>query len=91
MPQGNQLDFKSINDIVEKYAIVGEDYIWTLDANDKEIMVSDGDVILGLYNDIKSLKSALRWHRPNMYLSTKIKKVKITIEEVEEIFLDLNK
>ena len=88
MPQGNQLDFKSANDIVEKYAIVGEDYIWDLDANDK---VSNGDVILGLYNDIKSLKSALRWHRPNMYLSTKIKKVKITIEEVEEIFLDLNK
>jgi len=29
MPQGNQLDFKSINESVEKYAIVGEDYIWT--------------------------------------------------------------
>ena len=88
MPQGNQLDFKSANDIVEKYAIVGEDYIWDLDAKNK---VSKGDVILGLYNDIKSLKSALRWHRPDRYLSTKIKKVKITIEEVEEIFLDLNK
>jgi len=87
MPQGNQIDFKSINESVEKYALVGEDWRWDLDNENEDVKISEGEIILGLYNNIKALKSSLKWHRLDRYLSTKIKKVKITIEELEEIIL----
>jgi len=87
MSQGNQLGFKSINESVEKYAVVGEDWRWDLDNENADVKISDGEIILGLYNDMKSLKSSLKWHHLDRYLSNKIKKVKITIEELEEIIL----
>jgi len=88
MPQGNQLDFKSTNGSVEKYAIIAQDFKFGYDEVLKiDIKIPTEERIMGLYNDIKSLKNGLKWHRPERYLSTKIKKVKITIEELEEIIL----
>jgi len=86
MPQGNQADFKSTNEIVERYAIVIEEWRWDYDElNDKDIKASTGERILGLYNNIKSIKSAMRWINKEHYLSTRTTKVKITIEEIENI------
>lgn len=86
MPQGNQADFKSTNETVERYALVIEEWQWKFDEpNDKDVKVSTGERILGLYNNIKSIKSALTWINKEHYLSTRIAKVKITIEEIENI------
>ena len=87
MPQGNQSDFMSTNESVEKYVIVGEDYRWDIDNNNEDVKVSTGERILGLYKDIKAIKSALRFYHSSYYLNTKIIKVRITIEELEEIIL----
>jgi len=88
MPQGNQSQFKSTNESVERYIIIGEDFKWDYDETiGKDIKVTNGNRILGEYKDIKSVKSGLRWVRNNYYLSIKIIKVKITIEEIEEVIL----
>lgn len=88
MPQGNQVNFESTNGNVERFAIVVEEWKWDYDEiNEKDFKVSTGERILGLYKNVKSVKSAMTWIITKNYLNTRVVKVKITIEEIEEISL----
>ena len=76
MPKGNQSYFKSTNESVERYAIV------------KKYDNDDREYISGIYDKISHLKCGMKNgdHMLN-YFPYRIVKVKITIEEIEEVRL----
>jgi len=86
MSQGNQSNFKTTNESVEKYAVLVENYKWEYDEeDDMDIKVSTGEIIMGIYKGLKDVKLSLKWIRKDDYLNVRIAKVKISIEELEEI------
>ena len=88
MSQGNQSNFKTTNESVERYAVLVENYKWGYDEeNDMDIKVSTGEIIMGIYKGIRDVKLSLKWIRKNNYLNVRIAKVRISIEELEEIKL----
>jgi len=88
MSQGNQSNFKTTNESVERYAVLVENYKWEYDEeNDKDIKVSTGKIIMGIYKSMRDVKLSLKWIRKDDYLNVRIAKVKISIEELEEIEL----
>ena len=88
MSQGNQSNFKTTNESVERYAVLVENYKWEYDEeNDMDIKVSTGEIIMGIYKGIRDVKLSLKWIRKNNYLNVRVAKVRISIEELEEIKL----
>ena len=86
MSQGNQSHFKTTNESVERYAVLVENYKWNYDEeNDKDIKVSTGEIIIGIYKGLRDVKLSLKWIRKDDYLNVRIAKVRISIEELEEI------
>ena len=86
MSQGNQSNFKTTNESVERYAVLVENYKWEYDEeNDRDIKMSTGEIIMGIYKGMRDVKLSLKWIRIDDYLNVRIAKVKISIEELEEI------
>ena len=86
MSQGNQSNFKTTNESVEKYAVLVENYKWEYDEeDDMDIKVSTGEIIMGIYKGLKDVKLSLKWIRKDDYLNVRVVKVRISIEELEEI------
>ena len=86
MAQGNQSNFKTTNESVERYAVLVENYKWEYDEeNDMDIKVSTGEIIMGIYKGMRDVKLSLKWIRKDDYLNVRIAKVRISIEELEEI------
>jgi hypothetical protein len=70
MPKGNQSYFKSTNETVERYALISK--------------FRDEETICGIYEDLGRLKCGMKnqgWYRKDY----RVAKVRITIEELEEI------
>jgi len=86
MSQGNQSNFKTTNESVERYAVLVENYKWEYDEeNDMDIKVSTGEIIMGIYKGMRDVKLSLKWIRKDDYLNVRVVKVKISIEKLEEI------
>jgi len=86
MAQGNQSNFKTTNESVERYAVLVENYKWDYDEeNDMDIKMSTGEIIMGIYKGMRDVKLSLKWIRKDDYLNVRVVKVKISIEELEEV------
>jgi len=86
MAQGNQSNFKTTNESVERYAVLVENYKWDYDEeNDMDIKMSTGEIIMGIYKGMRDVKLSLKWIRKDDYLNVRVVKVKISIEKLEEI------
>jgi hypothetical protein len=71
MPKGNQSYFKSTNESVERYAIISKYNNGT-------------ERISGIYDKLSHLKRGLK-NQAHLYGEQRFVKVKITIEEIEEV------
>jgi hypothetical protein len=77
MPKGNQSYFKTTNESVERYVLLTK---WN----------SGEERISGIYDRLKSLKCGMKNgdHMLNWCESYRVAKVRITIEELEEVKID---